>query len=119
MDRNGNLFFFWYHSETVPSRFCLKRRHNDDFQFFALFLQIPIPGLVGMDRNDNFFFRITLSLSHPAFASNEALMMFFSFLNFFVIFLEFPILGWVGMDQNDNFFFLYHSQPVTSRFGFK
>ena len=53
VDRNDNFFFS--HSQPVPSRFVLKRGHNDFF-FLAIFLEFPIPGLARMDQNDNIFF---------------------------------------------------------------
>ena len=65
--------------------------------FFAIFLEFPIPGRVGMDQNEKFFSHI-LSLSRPVLVWKEAILMFFSFLNFFAIFLEFPSPGQVGMD---------------------
>ena len=38
--------------------------------------------------------------------SNEAIMVFFKFLNFFAIFLEFATTGRVGAERKDNFYFL-------------
>ena len=84
--------------------------------FFAIFWEFFIPDRVGMDCN--FFFCISLSLSCPVLASNEAKMMFFKFLSFLALFLEFTISGWVRMDRNDKFF-LSHSQPVLPHFGLK
>ena len=57
--------------------------------FFAIFLEFPIPGRVLMDRNDNFCFPHILSRSRPVSALKEAILMFFSFLKFFAIFLDF------------------------------
>ena len=54
--------------------------------FFAIFMEFPIPGRVLMDRNDNFCFPLILSRSRPVSDLKEAILMFFNFLNFFAIF---------------------------------
>ena len=64
------------------------------------------------------FFSLFLGLSQPVLASNEAIMMFFNFLNFIAIFLKFSIPGPVGTDRNDNYFFSL-SQPIPSHFVLK
>ena len=83
--------------------------------FFAILLEFSIPGRVGMDRNDNFFYFFNLIpyLSRPGLVWKEAITMFFNLLKFFALFLEFPIQGWVRMDRNDNIFFVsFSTYPV-------
>ena len=69
-----------------------------------------------MDRNDNFFFPLMLSLSCPVMALKEGIFMLFIFFLIFFLFFEIPYseFGWNGTEQE---FFLSHSQPHPSRFG--
>ena len=68
------------------------------------------------ERNDNFYFLFIFILFQPILAWNEAIMIFFCFLNFFTIFLEFFITRRVGKERTDNFyfFFLGFSQPILA-----
>ena len=85
--------------------------------FFPLFFEFPIPGRVGIDRNNNFFFshsqpvpsRFGLKRSH-----NDVFINFLFFLLFFWNSIFRVGLEWIGTIT----FFLYHSQPVPYRFGF-
>ena len=57
-------------------------------------------------------FILSLSLPFPTImASNEAVTVFFNFLNFFAIFFELSVTGRVETKRNDNFYFLSFS-PV-------
>ena len=53
--------------------------------FFAIFLEFSIPGRVGIDRNDNFYF-LSFSAFPNMFWHEEALNVFSNFLNFFETF---------------------------------
>ena len=142
----------------LPTNFCLKRSHNCFFLIFwicfAIFYEFSITRLVGIKRNDNFYFPcfsvysniLCLEMSHNdifkfsefffyffwifyyasgwngtwryflfspllsvsplILAWNEAIIVFYNFLNFFVMCLEFSITHWVGMKRNDNLYFL-------------
>ena len=54
-------------------------------------------------------FSFFLILRQPILPWNEAIMVFFNFLNFFAIFLEFSISRRVGMERDDNLYFLSFS----------
>ena len=54
-------------------------------------------------------FSLFHSIFHPILLGNEAMMVFFHFLNFFAIFLEFSITRRVETERNDNFYFLSFS----------
>ena len=88
--------------------------------FFAIFLEFPIPNRVKMDRNDNFFFLVWLSTCPvPLWLEMKPKWCFLIFWIFLLFFLEFPILGRVGMDQNDNFFFVWLSACPVPHFHLK
>ena len=74
--------------------------------FFAILFWIfsYASGRNGTKRNDNFYFP-SLSLFQPVLAWNDAIMVFFNFLNFVAIFLEFSITHRFGTERNDNFNF--------------
>ena len=59
---------------------------------------------VGTEPNDTFYF-LFLSVSPIILAWNEAIIVFYNFLNFFAIFFEFSITHRVGTKWNDNFCF--------------
>ena len=70
-----------------------------------------------MEWNDNFYFLPFTSIFHPILALNEAIMVFFNFLNYFAIFLEFSILRRVRAKRNENFYFPPFSsvfQPILA-----
>ena len=102
------------------------------FNFFAISLEFSISRRVGTERNDNFYFLsfsrpfptcfgligchyfkmvFLFSLFHgilqPILAENEAIVVFFNFLNFFAIFLEFSISRRVGTEQNVTTIFIF------------
>ena len=56
-----------------------------------------------------FLFSLFLSLFQPILAWNEAIKVFFNFLNFFAIFLEFSITVRVRTKRINSFFFLFFS----------
>ena len=56
-----------------------------------------------------FLFSLFHGILQPILAENEAIMIFFNFLNFFAIFLEFSIARRVGTKRKDNFYILYFS----------
>ena len=60
---------------------------------------------VGTKRNDNFYFLHFVGLFQPISARNEAIIVFFNFLNFLAIFIKFSITLRVGTKRNDNFYF--------------
>ena len=115
-DKNDIFFFLSFSPCPVPFR--MKRSHKILFSFlnfFCYFSKIPIPGRVGMDQNENFFFSHILSLSCAVLAWKGAIMMFFNFLNFFCYFFGIPYsgLGWNGLERE--YFFsliLSLSRPV-------
>ena len=92
MARNDNFFF-----PLILSRSCLVLALKEAIlmffiflNFFAIFLEFPIPGRVEMDRTNNFFF------SHPRPLSSRFGMKRSHnnvFLIFLLFFLEFPISG--------------------------
>ena len=62
-------YFFFSHSQPVPSYLGLIRSHNNGFNFlnfFAIFLEFPITGPVGMVLNENFLF-LSFSASPVSF----------------------------------------------------
>ena len=72
--------------------------------FFAIFLEFSITGLVGNYWND-----FSFSLSRPFqtyIGLKESIMVFFNFLIFLLFFLEFSITGRVRTHRNDFFYFL-------------
>ena len=80
-------------------------------------MEFSITRRVGAERNDNFYFLPFTSIFHPILALNEAIMVFFNFLNYFAIFLEFSILRRVRAKRNENFYFPPFSsvfQPILA-----
>ena len=75
---------------------------NFFYYFFGIFFYEL--GRNETERQDLFSF--FLDLFQPFLALNEAIMVFFNFLNFFAVFLEFSITRQVGTERNDNFYFL-------------
>ena len=53
-----------------------------------------------------FLFSLFHDILQPIFAENEAIVVFFNFLNFFAIFLEFSISRRVGTEQNETTIFI-------------
>ena len=54
-----------------------------------------------------FLFSLFHGFLQPILAENEAIMVFFNFLNFFAIFLEFSVTRWVGTEQNETKIFIF------------
>ena len=65
-----------------------------------------------------FLFSSFLGLFQPTLAWNEAIIVFFKFLNFFPIFLKFSTTRRVGTKQNGNFYFPLSKHSPTY-FGLK
>ena len=65
-----------------------------------------------------FLFSLFLSLFKTILDRNEAIKVFFNFLNFLAIFLEFSITVRVRTKRNDSFFFSL-SQSFLNYFGLK
>ena len=75
---------------------------------------------VGKKRNDNFYFISFSSISYLFLAWNEAIMVFFKFLNFFAIFLEFSISRQVGTKRNGTIIIIFSlSRPFHTYFAWK
>ena len=53
-----------------------------------------------------FLFSLFHGILQPILAENEAIVVFFNFLNFFAIFLEFSISRRVGTEQNETTIFI-------------
>ena len=53
-----------------------------------------------------FLFSLFHGILQPILAENEAIVVFFYFLNFFAIFLEFSISRRVGTEQNEMTIFI-------------
>ena len=53
-----------------------------------------------------FLFSLFHGILQPILAENEAVVVFFNFLNFFAIFLEFSISRRVGTEQNETTIFI-------------
>ena len=88
LERSGTIIFIFSLSGPFPTCFGLKGCHN--FKMVFLFS----------------LFHVILQ---PILAENEAIVVFFNFLNFFAIFLEFSITRCVGAERTDNFYFLFFS----------
>ena len=119
-ERNGRIIFIFSISHPFTTYYGLKWIHNDIFLIFFLFV-LNFLLRDGKELNKTIIF--ILSHSHPfptyfrqkcchincIMAWNEAIVVFFNFLNFFPIFLEFSITRRVRTKRNDNFYFLYFS----------
>ena len=83
------------------------------FEFFCYFFGIfyYALGRNETERQDLLF--LFLGIFQPILALNEAIMVFFSFLNFFEFFLEFSISPQVGTERNYNFYFLSFSSSFN------
>ena len=108
-ERNGAIIFIFSLSQHFPTYFGLGWIRNGIFQFFRYFFEIfSSPS----GRNESewwFFFSLCLCLFHPIWVWNEAVMVFFNFLNIFAIFMKFSLILREGTKQNDNFYFLSFS----------
>ena len=70
--------------------------------FFAIFYYAS-----GKDEKERkFLFFVFIIIFQPILTWNEAIMVFYNFLNFFAIFLEFSTTSRFGTDRNDNFLYL-------------
>ena len=70
MEQNDKFFFLSFLACPVPvlaGKEAITMFFNF-LNFFAVFLEFPIPGRVGMDRNKNIFFSLILSLSRAVLA---------------------------------------------------
>ena len=73
--------------------------------FFAIFLEFSIPGLVGTHQNDFFFL---LSRPFPTYICLKSCQSGgFLFFELFCYFLEFSITSWEGIHWNDFFVFCF------------
>ena len=94
--------------------------------FFATFLEFSISCCVGTKTEWYLLYSLFLGLYQPILVSNEAIIVFFNFLNFFAIF--FWILYFVscrnGTERNDSFLLciflpiLFWEEPIMVFFNF-
>ena len=108
IERNGMTNFIFSISMRFTTNFGLKWSHNDIFKFsnyLATFLEFSISCRVGTKTEWCLLYSLFLGLYQPILAWNEAIIVFFNFLNFFAIF--FWIFYFVscrnGTERNDSF----------------
>ena len=107
-EQNGMIIFIFSLSYPFPTYFQLKLSHNGNFEFFCFFLGSFYYALGGNGTEWNTSTILIFSLSHLfqlILVWNEAIMVFFNFLNFFAIFMEFSISRRVGTERSDNYYF--------------
>ena len=112
--RHGTIIIIFSLSRPFQTYFAWKEAIVVFFNFlnfFAIFLEFSITRRVGTERTGpiNFFFFLHLVIFQPFLAWNEAIMVYFNFLNFFASLLEFSITRRVGMERTDNFYFFSFS----------
>ena len=74
--------------------------------FFSNFLEFPISGREGIDRNDNFLYMSFSAFPNLFWLEEKPYSCFIIlWIFFFYFFFEFSIMGRVGIDRNDNFYF--------------
>ena len=115
------ILFIFALSHPFPTYFGLKWSHKGVFEFFWIFLLFF--GIFyyssGKDETKRYFlFSLFLILFQPILVSNEAIKVFFNFLNFFAIFLEFSFTRRIRRKWNDIFYLLFFSAFPTY-IGFK
>ena len=110
LERNRTIIFIFSLSRPFPTYFCLKTSYNGIFlyfEFFCYFFRIWYYAS-GRNRTERqYLFSLFLILFKPILASNEAIMVFYNFLNFFGIFYYVSCM--TGTRQNDNIYFLSFS----------
>ena len=82
------------------------------FEFFCYFFGIFYYALGRNETERHDLLSLFLGIFQTILALNEAIMVFFNFLNFLAIFFEFYIRRQVATERNDNFYFL----PFTPSF---
>ena len=111
-ERNGMRIFIFSISHHFPTYFGLKWAHCGIFFIFQLFCYFFGIFYFASGRNETewyFLYALFPGIFHPILAWNEAIVVFFNFLNFFAILLEFSITRRAGAKRNDNFYFLSFS----------
>ena len=81
LERNGMIIFIFPVSQSIPTYYGMKWSHNGSFYYSS--------GWNGTERY--FLFSLFLNVSPLILAWNEAVIVFYNFLNFFAFFLEFSI----------------------------
>ena len=79
------------------------------YNFFAIFFGIFYYATGRNEMERKFLFSPFLGLFQLTLDWNEAIMVFFNFLDLFLIFLQFSITRRVGTKRNDNFYSLSFS----------
>ena len=108
-ERNRTIIFIFSLSQPFPTYFGLERSRNSIFQFFEFFCYFYGIFYYESGRNETeqqFLFSLFLCIFQQILAWNDAIMVFFNFLNFFTIFFEFSLTRRLGTERNDNFYFL-------------
>ena len=121
MEGNDNFYFLSF--SAFPYEFWLEKAPYWYFLIFSIFCYFFGIFYYALGRNETerkFLFSLFLSLFHPILAWNEAIMIFFNFLNFVAIFLEFSIMRCVGTEWNGMTIFIFSlSLPSPINFGLK
>ena len=117
LERNWMIICIFPIYQSIPTYYGLKWSHNGIFkfsEFFSYFFGIfyYVSDWNGVGRF--FLFSPFISVSPLILAWNEAIIVFYDFLNFFVICLEFSITHWVGTKRNETIIFIFISFSAIS-----
>ena len=114
------IIFIFSPSHHYPTYFGLKWIHNVVFYFLEFFWYFFLICYLAPGRNEMewwFLFSVFLDLFEPILDWNEAIMVFFNFLNFFAIFLKISISRRVGTEGNGTIIFIFAlSNPFATYF---
>ena len=109
--RNDNFYFLSFSSFSNLFSFEMKpimvffSFSNFFYYFFGIFYFAS-----GTNKTERYFlYSFFPDIFVPILDWNEAIVVFFHFLNFFAILLEFSIMRPAGTKHNDNFYFLSFS----------
>ena len=120
-ERNVMIIFIFSLSHPFPTYFRSKWSHNCIFwlfEFFYYFFGIFYFAL-GRNKTERYFlYSLFADIFLPILDWNEAIVVFFNFLNFFAILLEFSITRPAGTKRKDNIYFLSFSS-FSNLFYFK